>query len=85
MFDVERAEDLVAKITVITETMTSITDEQRRGILGNQNDRLARIDAVLEGVSANQTQLVALVGALAATLIDYLLDQDRQRDLGIDS
>ncbi len=63
--------------------MSVITERQRRGILASHEDRLARIDAVLEGVTANQVQLVALVNALAGTVIEYLLDQDRQRNLGI--
>lgn len=83
MFDAQRAQSLAAEISRITDSMTAIAAEQREGILANYDDQLERMNVVLNGVAATQTQLVALIGSLATTLIEYLLDQERQRDLGV--
>lgn len=83
MFNMQRVTELVDRVDAITETMSAIADEQRKGILANRGDQLARMDAVLSGVTANQVQLVALVAALTGSFVEYLVDQERQHDLGI--
>lgn len=79
----QRVAELAEQIDAITATMTTIAEEQRRGILANKTDRSARAEAVLVGVSATQVQLIAMVGALATAFIEYLVDQERQYELGI--
>ena len=83
MFDMQRASELVDRVDEITRTMSTIADEQRQGILANDGDRLARMDAVLAGVAAIQVQLVAMVGALTTSYVEYLMDQERHNDLGL--
>ncbi len=83
MFDTHRAEQLVAEISAISEAMTAIAEEQRAGILAHPHDQLARLDVVVTGLMRTQNQLVATVAVLSTTLLDFLLDQERERDLGL--
>ena len=83
MFDRHRAEALAGEIMALSETMAGIADEQRTGILDNRDDELARLDAVVTGIMRTQTQLVAAVNVLTTTSLEYLLDEERQRGLGI--
>lgn len=83
MFDRHRAEALAGEIMALSETMASIAEEQRSGILENRDDQFARLDAVVTGIMRTQTQLVAAVGVLTTTLLEYFLDEDRERALGI--
>ena len=83
MFDRHRAEALAGEIMALSATMAIIAEEQRTGILDNRDDQLARLDAVVTGVMRTQTQLVAAVNLLTSTLLEYFLDEDRERGLGI--
>jgi hypothetical protein len=83
MFDRHRAESLAAEIMAISEIMTTVTEEQRAGILDHPDDQLARLDAVVSGLMRTQIQLVAAVGVLTTTLLEYLLDEEHERGLGI--
>ncbi|MBC7401873.1 MAG: hypothetical protein H7279_01665 [Microbacteriaceae bacterium] len=53
------------------------------GIFDHPDDRFARLVAVVTGIMRTQTQLVAAVGALTTTVLEYLLDEGRERGLGI--
>ena len=83
MFDNHRAEALVAEITRLGETMATIAEEQRVGILAHPDNHLARLDEVVTGVMRTQTELVAVITVLSTTVVDFLLDQERERDLGL--
>ena len=83
MFDRHRAEDLAGEIMALSETMATIAEEQRAGILDNRDDQLARLDAVVTGIMRTQTQLVAAVNVLTTTLLEYFLDEEREHGLGI--
>ena len=83
MFDSQRVQFLTDEITLITEKMSNIADQQRKDVLRYGMDGPARTDAVLHGVMATQTQLVALVSALSRSFVEYLRDQDEQRQLGL--
>jgi hypothetical protein len=83
MFDSHRAQALVAEVTAISEAMGLIAEEQRAGILAHPGDQLARLDAVVTGIMRTQTQLVATVNILTTTLLEFLLDEERERDLGL--
>ena len=83
MFDRHRAEALAGEMMALSETMATIAEEQRAGILTNRDDQLARLDAVVTGVMRTQTQLVAAVNVLTTTLLEYFLDEERERGLGI--
>jgi hypothetical protein len=83
MFDRNRAEALAGEIMALSATMAIIAEEQRTGILDNRDDQLARLDAVVTGIMRTQTQLVSAVNVLTTTLLEYFLDEDRKRDLGI--
>ena len=83
MFDRHRAEALAGEMMAISHTMAAIAEEQRAGILANREDQLARLDTVSTGVLRTQTQLVAAVNLLTSTLLEYFLDEERERGLGI--
>ena len=83
MFDSHRAEALAGEMMAISDTMAAIAEEQRVGILANRGDQLARLDAVTAGVMRTQTQLVAAVNLLTSTLLEYFLDEERERGLGL--
>lgn len=83
MFDRHRAEALAGEMMAISDTMAAIAEEQRAGILANREDQLARLDTVVIGVLRTQTQLVAAVNLLTSTLLEYFLDEERERGLGI--
>lgn len=83
MFDRHRAEALAGEMMAISDTMAAIAEEQRAGILANREDQLARLDTVAAGVLRTQTQLVAAVNLLTSTLLEYFLDEERERGLGI--
>lgn len=83
MFDSHRAEALVSEITAISEAMALIAEEQRAGILAHPGDQLARLDAVVTGIMRTQNQLVATVSVLTTTLLEFLYDEERERDLGL--
>ncbi|MEC5171040.1 hypothetical protein [Glaciihabitans sp. GrIS 2.15] len=83
MFDRHRAEALAGEMMAISDTMAAIAEEQRAGILANREDQLARLDTVATGVLRTQTQLVAAVNLLTSTLLEYFLDEERERGLGI--
>ena len=83
MFDRNRAEALAGEIMALSATMAIIVEEQRTGILNNRDDQLARLDAVVTGIMRTQTQLVSAVNVLTTTLLEYFLDEDRERGLGI--
>ena len=83
MFDRHRAEALAGEMMAISDTMAAIAEEQRAGILANREDQLARLDTVVTGVQRTQTQLVAAVNLLTSTLLEYFLDEERERGLGI--
>jgi len=83
MFDRHRAEALAGEMMAISDTMAAIAEEQRAGILANREDQLARLDTVVTGVLRTQTQLVAAVNLLTSTLLEYFLDEERERGLGI--
>ncbi|MBC7594857.1 MAG: hypothetical protein H7288_13120 [Kineosporiaceae bacterium] len=57
-----------------------IAEEQRSGILAHPEDQLGRLDAVVTGIMRTQNQLVATVRVLTTTIVDYLLDEQRERD-----
>ena len=83
MFDRHRADALAGEMMAISDTMAAIAEEQRAGILANREDQLARLDTVATGVLRTQTQLVAAVNLLTSTLLEYFLDEERERGLGI--
>ncbi len=85
MFNIERVTELAARMDAIAQTISEITTEQKEGILASHDNRLDRIDTVLHGVQANQIQLVALVSALTSAFMEYLLDEQQQQELGIES
>ena len=85
MFNIERVTELAARMDAIAQTISEITTQQKEGILASHDNRLDRIDAVLHGVQANQIQLVALVSALTSAFMEYLLDEQQQQELGIES
>lgn len=83
MFHIHRAQALVAEVTAISEAMALIAAEQRAGILAHPGDQLARLDVVVTGIMRTQTQLVATVNILTTTLLEFLLDEERERGPGL--
>ena len=83
MFDRQRAEALAGEIMALSDAMATIVEDQRTGILTNRDDQLARLDAVVTGIMRTQTQLVAAVNVLTRALLEFFLDEERERSLGI--